>query len=49
MALGLWMTRATGIEKRFVELPTADHNDVLERAARELESAVKSFFATLAH
>ena len=38
---------ASGIEKRFVELPRANHNDVLERAARELEASVKEFFATL--
>ena len=39
---------AGGMEKRFVELPEADHNDVVEEAGPELLAAVRSFLRAVA-
>lgn len=36
---------ATGLAKRFVDLPNADHNDVMETARREVFQALQEFFA----
>ncbi len=35
---------AGSVAKRFIELPNADHNDVLETSHREVMSAVEEFF-----
>ena len=35
---------ASGLAKRFVELPNADHNDVIETSGREMLSATAEFF-----
>ena len=34
---------ASGVAKRFVELPNADHNDVMETSGTEIANAVKKF------
>ena len=36
-----------GIEKRFVELPTTDHNDVLSTAGDEFQDAICQFLKTM--
>ena len=38
---------ASGVAKRFVELPNADHNDVLETSRREVMSAIKEFLKAI--
>lgn len=40
-------TSASGIPKRFVELPQADHNDVIFVHPREVQSALESFLSAL--
>lgn len=40
-------TSASGVPKRFLELPTADHNDVVAVARPELRQAVGEFFETV--
>ncbi len=37
-------TSASGVAKRFVELPNADHNDVIETSRREMSAATAEFF-----
>jgi hypothetical protein len=39
---------ANGIPKRFVELPAADHNDILDVAGAEFQAAVAEFLKQLA-
>ena len=37
---------ASGVAKKFVELPNADHNDVMETSGRDIAKAVSEFFQT---
>src|SRR5207302_1312059 len=38
---------ASGLPKRFVELPSADHNDVMETSGPEVSRAIREFFESL--
>ena len=38
---------ASGLPKRYVELPTADHNDVMETSRPEVSHAIREFFDVL--
>ena len=40
-------TSSNGLPKRFVELPRADHNDVIETSRREIVDELLEFFRTL--
>lgn len=38
---------ASGLKKRFVELPAADHNDVIETSRAEVSASLREFFVAL--
>ncbi len=38
---------ASGLPKRFVELPNSDHNDVIETSGREVSRAIREFLESL--